>query len=206
MFLSDGTGNLNYQILILQFATLAATVVGWLFTAARQAAILRVTHEYQRKDRELAVHRARMDRATNVTKTIIEASDHWFKLASLAMATRDNGQASEFQQFAGPLLRDVTISKLNLAVILYDPQFRALRKLLDPNANMKISDSLIATEKASRVFFNRYYHMQPTDPDIDKQVQNVLDDSRDIADKLVEAASAIADSFATLDQHLAESS
>ncbi len=147
-----------------------------------------------------------MDRATNITKTIIEASDHWYKLASLAMATVGDGKASEFQQMALPLLREVTISKLNLAVILYDPQFRALRKLLDTNANRIISDSLIATEKASREFFNRYYGIQPTDPDIDEQVQRVLIDSRDIADKLVDAASALADSFATLDQHLADSS
>lgn len=189
--------------LIIQLTTLAATVFGWFYTAIRQRAILQETREYQRKDRELTTSRARMDKATSLTKSIIEASDHWYKLAAFAQATVDEGAAKQFQSMAEPLLRNASFSKLNLAVIMYDPQFRSLRNQLDKSVSEKIGRALVASEEKIKEFFAQTYWMQATDSDVDEKVKFIAEAAGGIGHSLVEAANELSNAFASLDESLA---
>ncbi|MBT7783490.1 MAG: hypothetical protein HN741_11285, partial [Anaerolineae bacterium] len=75
--------------IIIQDLALLVTIVGWIYTGAKQTALLRETRKYQRLDRDLAVYRSRMDKASELTRSMIEASDKWFKFAGLAKAFLD---------------------------------------------------------------------------------------------------------------------
>jgi hypothetical protein len=189
-------------VLVLQIITFLVTIVGWIYTGAQQKSILRESRQYQRKDRDLAVYRARMDRASELTKSLIETSDKWYLLASLAKATIDEGKTQEFQALGFSLLQQAVGTRINLAFILYDPQFRTLRDILRPEVAKKLYDSLKTSSSQIQVFHDNTYYMQPTDPNIKDKVRLVFEDGKKIGDKLVATADLFADAFAELDQSL----
>jgi hypothetical protein len=193
-------------LLIFQIITFLVTVVGWFFTGSQQRSILRETRLYQKKDRDLVVNRTRMERASGFTKSLIESSDNWYKLAGLAKATLDDGKPQAFQSLALPLLQKATLTSTEIAVILHDPQFRTLRNLLPPEIDKKLYDALKASSTSVVAFNLKTYNMHPTDQNIADQVKFVYEEAARIGDEIVEVADRFADAFAMLDKELTHES
>ena len=164
------------------------------------------TRDYQRRDRDLAVYRARMDRASELTKSLITTSDSWYKLSSLATATLNEKKTQEFQSLAMPLIKETAFSRINLAIILFDPQFRTLRDLLRPSLGEKLYTSLKDSTKRITSFNEKTYNLLPSDPDIVDQVQFISVEGKIIGDELVSVANGFADAFAALDNELTKES
>jgi len=191
-------------LLIIQDLALLVTIIGWIYTGAQQRTILRETRRYERLDRDLSVYRTRMDKASELTRSLIETADKWAKLASFAKAMLDEGKAREFQalSFQLKLFQDAVETKRSPTIILYDPQFRTLRDLLAPEIAKKLYNSLKDSSSQIQVFVDKTYYMQPTDTDIDDQVRFIYEQGIKIADGLVLVADYFADAFAALDRKL----
>ena len=190
--------------IIIQDIALLVTIVGWIYTGAKQTALLRETRAYQRLDRDLAVYRGRMDKASELTRSLIDASDKWFKLASLAKAYLDEGKASEFQtaSLKSEVYQGAMESKIQLAYILYDPQFRTLRDLLTPDISKKLYTLLKSSSSEIVDFVDKTYFMEPNDRNIVDKVQYVASQAKKIGESLTNVADNFADAFALLDQKL----
>jgi hypothetical protein len=190
--------------IIIQDLALLVTIVGWIYTGAKQTALLRETRKYQRLDRDLAVYRSRMDKASELTRSMIEASDKWFKFAGLAKAFLDEDKASEFQAASqkSEVYQGAMESKLHLALILHDPQFRTLRDLLSPDISENLYAMLRSSSSKIVDFIDATYFMEPTDKNIVDKVKYVASQAQQIGESLTSVADKFADAFAVLDQKL----
>jgi hypothetical protein len=200
--------DLNTALFLIQDIALVVTIVGWIVTGSQQRTILRETRKYERLDRDLAVYRARMDKASEFTRGLMDAADKWGKLSRLAKALLDEGQASSFQvlsQQTGVYQEAMEAKRLPLQM-LYDPQFRTLRDLLPPEIAKKLYDSLKASSSLTIKLIDNTYFMEPGDKNVADGVQQFSTQGLKIADSLVQTADLFADAFAALDRKLAKES
>jgi hypothetical protein len=193
---------LQTGLLIIQDIALLVTIVGWIYTGGQQRDLLRETRQYQRMDRDLSVYRTRMEKASQLTASLIMSSDWWYKLASLAKACIDDHRPQEFFRHSEPLLAEGFKTKPQLALILYDPQFRTLRDLLPEAIGKKIYDSLKASSLKIQGFHEKTYSMEPSSPTLIQQLTFIHEEGKEIGDDLVTAADQFGDAFAYLDQQL----
>ncbi|HLE03590.1 MAG TPA: hypothetical protein VI729_03130 [Anaerolineales bacterium] len=193
---------LQTALLLIQDLALLVTIIGWIYTSGQQRDLLRETRQYQRMDRDLSVYRTRMERASQLTASLIMSSDWWFKLASLAKATIDDHRPQEFFRHSEQLTAEGFKTKPQLALILYDPQFRTLRDLLPEAIGKKIYDSLKASSLRIQAFHEKTYSMEPSSPTLIQQLTFVHEEGKEIGDALVTAADLFADAFAYLDRQL----
>jgi len=193
---------LQTTLLVIQLLALLVTIVGWSYTGSQQRGLLRESREYQRADRDISTYRARMERASHLTESLITSSDWWYKLASLAKATLDEKQPAQFFSRGLELIAEAARTRLHLAIILYDPQYRTLRDLLPEGIAKRIYDALKSSSVRVQAFHETTYWMVPTDPDILRQLDFVYNEGKAIEDDLVAVADTFADAFAFLDRTL----
>jgi len=197
---------LQTALLVIQDLALLITIIGWIYTGGQQRSLLRETRRYQRMDRDLSAYRARMDKASELTASLVTSSDWWYKLAALAKATLDENKPREFFASGLRLIAEAARTKLQLAVILYDPQFRTLRDLLPENVAKEVYDSLKSSASRVQAFHEQTYDMEPTDPDLEQRLDTVYREGKEIGDTLVAVADKFADAFAFLDRTLTQES
>lgn len=181
--------------------TLTITVIGWFVVWRTQKAIQREAHDYQRRDQNLGVYQARMEKASQITRTLIEASDAYYQLAALAEVGMELG-LDFFKR--GPLSIGATQkARLELAIILYDPEFRTLRDLMPEEHRKKVYGHLVDYAKRVQEFSARAQNLELNSPDLEQEIRYIRDESAAIGDDVVAIADEFGDVLAHLDKLLA---
>ncbi|MFQ5944160.1 MAG: hypothetical protein ACE5JF_11455 [Anaerolineales bacterium] len=142
-----------------------------------------------------------MEKASQITRTLIEASDAYSQLASLAEVGMELG----LDLFScGPLTIGATQkARLELAIILYDPEFRTLRDLMPEEHRKKVNGHLVDNAKRVQEFSARAQNLEPDTPDLEQEIRHIHNESAAIGDDVVGIADESGDVLAHLDKLLA---
>ena len=186
---------------LLTLITLIVTALGWLVTWRTQRAIQKQARGYQRRDRDLAVYRARMEKASQLTRTLLENSDHYYKFSALAKTALGLGRSGvQFFQSAGlELLQERPRIRLEMTMILYDPEYRTLRDLLPERISKPVYDGVRNHAKGASDFSARAENIDWNGPNVQVDIQYLEQKGAELGDELTELADKFGDAFAHLD-------
>jgi len=192
----------------VEFFTLFVTVVGWLVVYRTQKSIQEQARNYQRRDRDLSVYRARMGKASRLTRTLIETSDIYYKFGSLADATAGEGAVGEtFFRIQGEvLIREVPKAALELAIILYDPEYRVLRNLLaelNEEKSKELYSGIRAQAAKAADFSTRAGAIKWGGESVQEDLEYLAEKGHELGDEQTALANIAGDGFARLDEVLA---
>lgn len=186
---------------LLLLITVLVTIVGWIFTGSQQLTIVRETRKYQRKDRDLAIFRIRMDKASELTKALVLNGNKWMSLSSLAFAILDL-DIKDIQSQEENLLsiyKEVGETRSNIHFIIYDPQYRALRNLLEKRSAEKLDAALKESALQTQSFFSKTMNIDFSNPNIKTDIKYISEEAKNIGYKLIDVTNLFANAFAELD-------
>ena len=174
------------------------TAAGWIFTASVQRRILRETTKSQQLERELAVFRERLATVRGITSALLDQSASYHELIAQLLAP-----GFDFDEGAS-LIRQLVTKGLELAKVLYDPAFRAIRDLLPEAHSKRIFDQLKKATDSGTAYHTSAAALNPLTPNLSVALRESAEHALQVSRELIRTADMFADAFAVLDKNLAK--
>jgi len=159
---------------------------------------LRETTTSQQLERELAVFRERLATIRGFTSTLLDESASYHELIAMLLS-----RGFDFEK-AAKLIERMNAKTLELAKILYDPAFRAIRDLLPPDHSKRVFDQLKKASDEAAAYHASAVAINPLTPNLATALRDSADRALQVSRELIRTADMFADAFAVLDKNLAE--
>jgi hypothetical protein len=173
------------------------TVVGWGVTAYIQHRILNETTKAQQIERDVAVFRERLSTVRSITGTLLDQTSLYAQLVALALSGRFNlGEG-------GAIITSLGAKGLELAKLLYDPSFRAIRDLLPEEHSRLVFEQLNKAAESAAKFHAEAAPLGTAIPFSPENLQSLASRALGLVKEFTATANLFADAFAVLDKSLA---
>ena len=159
---------------------------------------MRETTKSQQLERELAIFRERLATIRGFTSILLDESASYHELIVMLRS-----RTFDFEK-GTKLIERMNAKSLELAKVLYDPAFRAIRDLLPPEHSKRVNDQLQKASDEAAAYHASAGTLNPLNPNLATALRDSADQALQVSREMIRTADMFADAFAVLDKNLAE--